>query len=265
MIETHSRAAFPTVRVTWFRERPAWQGCFGFTEYKQCAAHGWQPGFVRQAFHTKVVSLDATPEEIMAGFQPRTRSFVRQAERQGVTAGVEENRERFLATYNRFAVARALAPIRAGHALARPGGPTMVTKAMLGDRVLALRGYLVDPEAARVRNLVNCTIEQPGDEPSTLKLLGAAHRFLVYADMLRFRAEGFRSYDFGGYALGTADPKLANINRFKDSFGGRVVAEANYVSWPLHAVLAARRLLRGRTEVQSTRLLHDGNGHDDKP
>jgi hypothetical protein len=263
MIETHSRAAFPPVRVTWFRERPDWRGCFGFTEFKQCAGDGWQPGFVRHAFHTKLVSLEASPEAIMAGLQPRTRSFVRQAERQGVVTGVEEDRKSFLATYNRFAAARGLAPLGPGHALARPG-PTVVTKAVLGDRVLALRGYLVDPEAARVRNLVNCTVEEAGDDPGTLKLLGAAHSLLVYADMLRFKAEGFRSYDFGGYALGTADPKLANINRFKDSFGGQVVAEANYVSWPLHAVLAARRLLRSRNKVDRTRPAQDGSGHDDE-
>ena len=118
---------------------------------------------------------------------------------------------------------------------------------------LVLRGYLVDRDAARVRNLVSCTALHDPDDTEMPKRTGLAHRLLVFADMLMFRGEGITGYDFGGYAVGTEDPKLASINRFKDSFGGRIVTEANYVSWPLHLCVTARDWARRtRGAISST-------------
>ncbi len=230
----------PKVSIRWFHERPALAACLAFTEYKQCAAAGPRLGYVRQSFHTLLVDLTAPPEEILAGFQPRTRSVVRQAARLGVVAEIEEDQARFLEIYDTFARNRGLAPLDRHHAFIRPG-PTLITKASLGGRLLVTRGYLLDRQAGRARNLASATADHAADDQETARLVGIAHRYLVHADMLRFRADGFRDYDFGGYAVGTTDPKLANINRFKDSFGGRIVAEPTYRSWPLHLALRARR------------------------
>lgn len=240
MLETVTRASFPAIRVAWFPPAPPPAGWLGLTEFKQCACEGRRTGYVQRPFSTLLVDLDRSPEEIMDGFKPRTRSFVRQAERLGAVAGIETDRGHFIRSYNRFARSRGLAPLGPHHVLAR-AGPTLVTRVTMGGRVLVMRGYLVDREIGRARNLVSCTAEQESEDPESKRLIGMAHRFLVHADMLRLRAEGMRIYDFGGYAVGTSDPKLASINRFKDSFGGRVVSEPTYVSWPLHLVQALRR------------------------
>jgi hypothetical protein len=239
MLETLSRTRFPRVRVQWFCERPALAACLGLAEFKQCATAGFRLGFVRRPFHTKLVDLDQEPDAILAGFQSRTRSMVRQAQKLGITTGGFPDRAQFVATYNAFADRRGLARLPAHHPLANPG-PSRVTAAHLDGRILVMRGYLLDRDKARVRNLVSCTALHAADDTETPKLTGLAHRLLVYADMLAFRSEGFTGYDFGGYAVGTADPKLASINRFKDSFGGRIIAESNYVTWPLHLWLTAR-------------------------
>ncbi|MDF1586063.1 hypothetical protein [Marinimicrococcus flavescens] len=250
MLETTSRSTFPRIRVGWFREAPPRAGWLGLAEFKQCTKTAPRLGYVRRPFSTLLVDLGQTPEQLMAGFKPRTRSFVRQAERLGAVAGVERDRAYFIRTYNAFARRRGLATLDAGHVLARPG-PALVTRVAIDGRVLAMRGYLVDREIGRARNLVSCTAEHPPEDQETQRLIGLAHRYLVFADMLRLREEGIATYDFGGYALATSDPKLANINRFKDSFGGSIVSEPTYVSWPLHASLAARgwlaRTLRGST------------------
>jgi hypothetical protein len=165
--------------------------------------------------------------------------MVRQAQKLGVSTQVEIDRRSFLEHYNAFAAQRGLAVLAGTHPLA-DSGSTSVTVARLGRRVLVMRGYLIDRGAARVRNLVSCTELHAPDDAEARKLTGLAHRLLVLEDMLRFRSEGFRDYDFGGYALGTGDPKLASINRFKDSFGGRIVAEPTYLSLPLHLCLVVR-------------------------
>ena len=102
------------------------------------------------------------------------------------------------------------------------------------DEVIEIGLDSMEASAAKVAFVV--TIH----DAEARKLTGLAHRLLVLEDMLRFRSQDLRDYDFGGYALGTEDPKLASINRFKDSFGGRIVAEPNYVSLPLHLCLAVR-------------------------
>jgi len=239
MLATRYRARFPSVTVTWFSDRPTRAACLTLAEFKQCRSDGPRLGFVRRSFHTRLVDLRATPEEILTGFQPRTRSMVRQAQKLGVATQVEADRGRFLQHYNVFAARRGLAELGDSHPLAGAGS-TIVTAARLGQRALVMRGYLVDRGAGRVRNLVSCTELHAPDDAEARKFTGLAHRLLVLEDMLRFRSDGFRDYDFGGYALGTEDPKLASINRFKDSFGGRVVAEPNYLSLPLHLCLVVR-------------------------
>lgn len=227
----------------WFQQRPALSRCFGLSEYKQCATDGWRFGFARQDFHTMLVDLRVTPEEQLARFQPRTRSVVRKGERLGIVSQLEFDYDGFLKIYNRFAKRRGLAQLGQHHVLASPS-KTVITKAVLDGRAMVMRGYLVDRETGRVRNLVNCSIEHDTADKEMPRLVGIAHRFLIFADMVRFGAEGHIFYDFGGYAKGTSDPKLMNINRFKDCFGGRVVSEPNYLSWPLHLALRARNWTR---------------------
>lgn len=57
--------------------------------------------------------------------------------------------------------------------------------------------------------------------------IGRSNRLHHWSDMLRFRGEGFRIYDFGGWYAGTQDQILLRINRFKECFGGALVAQYN--------------------------------------
>ena len=234
--------------VYWFCERPSIIGFLWFTEYKQCITDGWRFGFVRRSANTMLVDLGMTPEQLLASFKSRTRSVIRQAERLGTIAEIEPDHQHFLTLYNQFAERRGLSQLRATHALASPS-ETVITKAVLDGQVLIWRGYLADKNAGRVRNLVNATIDYPPDDRTTPRLAGMAHRYLVYADMVRFRQIGYTTYDFGGYAVSTDDPKLLNINRFKDSFRGRIVSEPNYCSWPLHAALAVRKWTKAMSRI----------------
>jgi hypothetical protein len=51
-------------------------------------------------------------------------------------------------------------------------------------------------------------------------MVGRAHRLHHWQDMLRFKAEGIETYDFGGVYRGTGDQEQMNIARFKKAFGG---------------------------------------------
>jgi hypothetical protein len=53
---------------------------------------------------------------------------------------------------------------------------------------------------------------------------GRANRYLTWSDILRYKEQGLKSFDFGGWHPGS-DPEMLNINDFKRGFGGRVVRE----------------------------------------
>lgn len=56
-------------------------------------------------------------------------------------------------------------------------------------------------------------------------LIGRANRYLMWSDMLRYKEQGLKGFDFGGWYSGTTDQALLKINEFKKGFGGKVVRE----------------------------------------
>ncbi|HKS38687.1 MAG TPA: hypothetical protein VJW76_15950 [Verrucomicrobiae bacterium] len=55
--------------------------------------------------------------------------------------------------------------------------------------------------------------------------IGRANRYLMWSDMLRYKEQGLKCFDFGGWYSGTTDQALLKINEFKKGFGGQVVRE----------------------------------------
>ena len=57
--------------------------------------------------------------------------------------------------------------------------------------------------------------------------MGRANRYLFWHDIIRYKEQGLKLFDFGGWYPGTTDNMRLEINRFKEGFGGRVVREYN--------------------------------------
>lgn len=60
---------------------------------------------------------------------------------------------------------------------------------------------------------------------ATRNLAGRANRYLIWNDMMRYKEQGLKCFDFGGWYPGTADQALLKINEFKRGFGGQVMRE----------------------------------------
>jgi hypothetical protein len=74
---------------------------------------------------------------------------------------------------------------------------------------------------------------------------GRANRYLTWSDILRFKKQGLKFFDFGGWHLGS-DPNMLRINDFKKGFGGQVVREyqcEQILTLKGRVVLAAAKLL----------------------
>jgi len=201
-------------------------------------------GFRREPFSTLIVELDADAEMLLAACGRNTRYKVQRAAREGAIASNEADWQRFVAFYNAFAKHKGLATLDGRSAPNQAGAVRKVTQEGVE---LVMHSYLIDRDIGRARLLHSASLLHGLAENASRAAVGRANRFLHYDDMLYFRRLGLRMYDFGGYALDiAAGGELEGINRFKQGFGGRLLAETNYTSMPLWLLRRLRAALDER-------------------
>lgn len=79
----------------------------------------------------------------------------------------------------------------------------------------------------RARLLHSASTLRGLEDTARRSMLGRANRFHHWHDVLTFRAEGLRYYDFGGWYGGRSDRKGLSLNQFKEEFGGEIVLNYN--------------------------------------
>lgn len=94
-----------------------------------------------------------------------------------------------------------------------------------GD-ILCEHCYVVDNK--RTRCLYSASHFRLSEDNSYKSLVGRANRYLHWTDICKFKEQGLAIYDFGGLSLIEDNETLKNIDRFKLSFGGKIVTEYNF-------------------------------------
>lgn len=229
----------------WFADSPQPADIGRLAFYYHCRRTANLPGFIRTPKYTKLIDLTRGEEHITAGFNKSTRYEVRRAVRENLTVGTVEDAAVFSEFYNGFAASKGHAPLNAAD-LRRYWPHVVVLQAMRENEPLVMHAYLIDRDAGRGLMLHSASQFRNLDDNETRRLVGRANRFLHHQAMLWMREQGLRTYDFGGYALGTTDPQLKAINYFKDNFGGELVEESNYASIALTLLRGFKQLLRRR-------------------
>ncbi|WP_199117978.1 hypothetical protein [Pedobacter sp. ASV28] len=221
-------------QVIWFEPKPSKLKCFS-TLYKQSTAQHNIFGYKRSEFYTKLINLWASEEEICKGFNKDTAYEIRRARKDGIVTGVELDIYRFVKFYNTFAQTKGLHQL--GNHILHYGEHLMMTKATAENEDLVMHAYILDLSDKRVRLLYSASqYRNEVSGASKRALVGRANRLLHAEDMLLFKAQGFATYDMGGYAFGTKEVDLHRINVFKDGFGGELILENDY--WPRTLLLA---------------------------
>lgn len=225
----------------WFAPRPDPSDAAGLVLYYNCQHLENAPGFKREAKHTKVISLLQSEDEIFAGFSKNTKSKVKRALNEGMTFGVETDAAVMERAFNELAAAKHL-PLMDSQVL-RTYWPKMIcTKLTFEGELLVIHSYLHDPEVKRACEQYCASSFRSTDDPQRQNLIGRANRLLHYLDMLYLKERGVEIYDLGGYALNTTCPELAEVNEFKDGFGGRLIEESTYYSLPLVLLRGTKKL-----------------------
>jgi hypothetical protein len=241
MIEIETKIGPLLNRTKWFAREVSWIDSFRLVSYIQSAQQSSRLGFVRRSFQTKVIDLTASEDEIFGQFRKNTQREIRMARREGVTCHFNGDPATFRRFYNH--AAKCLRPIRSAF-IEAVAIETCVSYAQLDDTVLVMHCTLIDRTLRRARIWYGCRRHEPEDSSGFRQMVGRANRLLHFEDMRHFKNQESTIYDLGGYSADQTDRKVMAINAFKDSFGGRLLVEANYVSYPLFLAVRGRELLR---------------------
>ena len=199
---------------------------------------GSVPGYARHIKYTKFIDLGQEESALNARCKKDVIYEHRRAHREGVRLEVSRDIADFAEFYNGFAESKGLPEVSAAK-ISEYGKHCLIMKAVAAGNALVMNCFLADPVAGRAHMMYSASQFRSLEGANARQLVGRANRFLHLEAIKYFKAEGYRCYDLGGYALGTTDAALLRINKFKDEFGGTLVQCATYVSWPLAVALRA--------------------------
>jgi hypothetical protein len=190
------------------------------------------PGAKSRNFYNRLVDLSKTPEALLADMEPRTVAKIKTAEEQDKFScewrlvtdarGLDEielmwnqsiEAKRRWGNLNREWLGKMIAARSFELASARdPSGTLVVFGGMFRDKY-------------RVQQLMSVSPPRSALIPAVRARTNRASCFLLWKTMLRFKEEGVRYFDFGGWYPGNEDIQLLGANAFKKSLGGQVVRE----------------------------------------
>jgi hypothetical protein len=193
------------------------------------------PGIESDEEYTLLIDLTKTQDELWKNLSKNTRHKIRQASNKDrfvyefwdrVDSNVLNDFSDF---YSRFASQQGLAKwsgleisrlksyadagvLNFSHVKTKEGNSLIWRVYYRGEK------RVVSLHSALIRNSTDASYNQ---------MLGRANRYDRWQDILTFKNLGVLIYDLGGWYANTTDPKLLNINKFKESFGGKLVRNFN--------------------------------------
>lgn len=185
-------------------------------------------GTDHEPYHTLLVPLNLSEEELMRQCSKNTRSKIRFADRRDelqLHFGCEKHPEdlkQFQNDYTEFVEWKKIRNlewsfVEALHAI----NAFSLTKITNHEgKVMSWHGYRVDVQRATLLYTMSTTFRE--SESEERNKIGRANRLLHFKDLLYFKELGVEHYDFGGWYAGEEDQELLRINQFKEGFGGTV-------------------------------------------
>ena len=186
-------------------------------------------------FHTRLIDLRQSPDQILAAMETdNRRSILRSEKRDSLThrclaSGDPSLLHEVFRLQDQFAALKGQAKINRIRMMAmwQTGSLDISLMRDAGGNPLVWRIYYRD--SRRVRNLHNGSFRRAIHDSVQRNLIGRAHRYLIWRNILRFREVGLDTYDFGGWYTGKHDVDKLKINLFKKEFGGVIEQSFNCV------------------------------------
>jgi len=211
----------------WFYDEIDLADAFRIVAYRQLSKRVSLQPFAMEISYSIVIDLSRTIDEIFAQFAKQTRHQIKKAEQEGVKVTFDVQDKEFIDFFNKFAALRNL-PIMTTSKLESFKNNKIIVASYVDTVPCAMRLYICDGKIARSI----CSATRTDNKIPT-SILGWSNKLMRFETIKYLKEHGYETYDLGGYAKDTQDPKLRGINVFKESFGGTIVEQYNYYS-PLY-------------------------------
>jgi hypothetical protein len=246
------KSRFLTRGEVWFDEEPGDTRSVDWILYRQRSSP--VPGARWRHFYTYVVDLTLSVEQLLGNLNTDTAYKIRRArERDKIvceSCNVSDPAvlDQFQEMYDAFAATKGLQPLDRMliDSMAAAGALDLsVAKDGQGNALVYHANYR---DHSRARELYLPSLYRQLADSAARNVIGRANRYLTWSNMLRYKEQGLKYYDFGGWYPGTTDQARLKINDFKKGFGGQVLREyecQQILSFKAWVVLNAARLLFG--------------------
>ena len=223
------KSRFLTRCEVWFEDEPGDTRSADWILYNQ--RPNPVPGARCKYFYTYAIDLTLNREELLSRFNEDTAYKVRRArDRDKITCECCDPSDPavidcFEAIYNPFAALKGLQPLDRARidSMAAAGGLDLsVAKDSRGNALVYHANYR---DQHRATELYLPSLYRKLSNSAARNMIGRANRYLIWSDMLRYKEQGLKYFDFGGWYPGTTDQALLKINEFKRGFGGQVMRE----------------------------------------
>lgn len=185
-------------------------------------------------------SLLPTVDEIFSGFTATTRYDIRRAEKEGIECRFINDIHGFVEFYNAFAKERGIPPTSRKRVM-EMGDNLKLSFAFFNGQIVSTHSYIVDKKIGIVRFYQSASSRFDNHfDPAGI---GRANKLLQYRDMIYFKEQGYKIYDFGGYSENTQNKGLLGINQYKLSFGGKITTCYSCYSFGYYIIMRIAEIL----------------------
>jgi hypothetical protein len=222
------RSRFLTQGEVWFDEEPGNIASVDWVLYYRRSQP--LPRAKWSYTYTSAIDLSRSVEQLKAQLNTDTAYKIRRAgERDKIRCECcdvtdPEILNQFEVMYNAFATLKGLLPLERERiiSMAAAGRLDMSVAKDPAGNVLVYHGNYRVPH--RATSLYTVSLYRAVPDGALRNLISRANRLLVWSDLMRYKSEGLKCFDFGGWHTGT-DLERLKINRFKEGFGGEVIRE----------------------------------------
>lgn len=193
-----------------------------------------QPKVKSEEFHTLILNLEEEKEVIFKNISKNNRYEINRAQNKDelsfqIIAGSDvtvDVIEKFVEAYNSFADERSKGSIKpSDFTKYAEKNQLVISTVERENQPLVWHTYIIQNGRARLKTSNSIFANEDNEVKN---LIGRANKWLHWQDILYFKNNSYKIYDFGGWYPGDSDLKLLGINKFKESFGGIKESSYNY-------------------------------------
>lgn len=228
MIKYCKKIYFKQIQESWFDGNIGFWDLFSFKAvyHLKTKRAMWA---IEEITHTIELDLEQDKQTIFSNFSKSYRQQIRKAEEDGITIETNNDIETFVEFFNKFAVKKGTFSTSTDRIIEKKDY-LVISIAKHNNIILAAHSYLIDRDLKILRHYQ--TSNTRFEDNLNKNFVGQANKYLLATNLIKFKAEGFKIFDFGGYANNTTDESLLGINNYKLKFGGKIVECKNYYSLP---------------------------------